>query len=143
MTTNENAPVILKKQILINQKSDKVWKVLTDINQWKNWNSKITVSKIQSPLSLGNLFNWKVNGTNIQSKIILLESNKSFGWTGKTFGAKAIHLWYLEETEKGTLVKVEESMEGFIIYLFKKRMNKVLEQDMTFWLECLKDECEK
>ena len=124
MNTNENAPVILKKQILINQKPDKVWNVLTEINQWKYWNSKITVSKIQSPLSLGNHFNWKVNGTNIQSKIVLLESNKSFGWTGKTFGAKAIHLWYLEETEKGTLVKVEESMEGFIIYLFKKRMNQ-------------------
>jgi hypothetical protein len=34
-------------------------------------------------------------------------------------------------------------MEGWFIFLLRKKMNNILEEDMTYWLEQLKIECEK
>jgi hypothetical protein len=34
-------------------------------------------------------------------------------------------------------------MEGWIISLMKKKMNEKLQDDMLYWLEQLKQECEK
>ncbi|PCH99637.1 MAG: polyketide cyclase/dehydrase [Flavobacteriaceae bacterium] len=143
MTINENAPVIKKNEILIKAKPEIIWQTLTEINKWKNWNSSITESEINTILEIGSSFKWKINGSNINSKIQILETNKAFGWTGKAFGAKAIHIWYLEETKNGTIVRVEESMEGWFIKLFKKKMNQTLENDMNYWLKQLKNESEE
>lgn len=67
----------------------------------------------------------------------------AFGWSGTTFGGSAIHNWYLTAENGGTLVKVEESMQGWLIGLFKNKMNRDLAKDMLFWLEQLKVESEK
>jgi len=91
----------------------------------------------------GFLFDQKTNRSKIKSKVHTLVSNEVLGWTGKAFGASAIHNWYLERIENGTRIRVEESMEGWIINLMKKKMNEKLADDMKYWLEQLKIESEK
>lgn len=143
MKINQEAPVVQSEEIIINAKPEKVWKVLTDIEKWFSWNSNIKNPTLNEEPKVGASFTWKTNGSKIKSKIHTYDQNKSLGWKGKTFGAKAIHNWYLEPTNNGTKVIVEESMEGWIIALMKKKMNSTLEKDITFWLEQLKIECEK
>lgn len=143
MKINQEAPVVQSEEIIINAKPEKVWKVLTDIEKWSSWNSNIKDPKLKEAPSVGASFTWKTNGSKIKSKIHTYDQNESLGWEGKTFGAKAIHNWYLEPTNNGTKVIVEESMEGWIIALMKKKMNSTLEKDITFWLKQLKFECEK
>jgi len=143
MTINQEAPVVQKKEIIINAAPEKIWKILINIENWDKWNNRIKKPMIQEDLKEGTTFTWKTNGSKIKSRIHTFSSNKILGWTGKTFGATAIHNWYLEPTENGTRVKVEESMQGWIIGLMKKKMNKILEDDMLFWLEQLKIESEK
>ncbi len=89
------------------------------------------------------MFKWTNNGSKITSKIHTLEKNSKLGWIGKNFAAKAIHNWYLTSTEEGTKVRTEESMEGWLISLMKRKMNRILMDDMTSWLESLKIECEE
>ena len=67
---------------------------------------------------------------------------KKFGWTGKALGTFAIHNWVLTEVDGGTSVFVEESMEGFLVNLFKKMFNKTLENGLDQWLYSLKKTCE-
>lgn len=143
MTINQEAPVVQTKEIVINATPENVWMVLTDIQNWDEWNNKIMKPKIVGSLEVGQTFVWKTNGSKIKSEIHTYNPFKVFGWKGKTFGAKAIHNWYLESIEKGTRVVVEESMEGWIIKLMKKKMNKILIEDITYWLEQLKKESEK
>jgi len=64
------------------------------------------------------------------------------GWTGKNFAADAIHNWYLTPTENGTKVRTEESMQGLLMSVMKKKMNEVLIEDMTSWLDQLIVKCE-
>ncbi|RPD99138.1 polyketide cyclase/dehydrase [Aureibaculum marinum] len=143
MTINQEAPVIQSKEIVINATPEKVWQILTNIDGWSEWNERIQQSSLKGGLKVGNIFTWKTNGSKIKSKIHTTIPNKMLGWEGKTFGARAIHNWFLQPTENGTKVSVEESMEGWIINLIKKKMNLKLADDMTHWLEKLKAEIEK
>ena len=143
MEINKNATVKQVKEIQINASPEKIWEVLTGINEWKNWNSDITKSMIYETPKVGSEFTWKVNGAKIKSQLHTVNQFTSLGWTGKALGAKAIHNWYLQPINNGTLIRVEESMEGWLVNLFKKKMNADLEKGMVDWLEALKIECEK
>lgn len=143
MTINKNAPVVQSKEIVILASPEKIWNILSDINNWDKWNKRISNPTLQTKIEEGAQFTWKTNGSKIKSVIHTLKKNEIIGWKGKAFGATAIHNWFIIPTENGTIVKVEESMEGWIIALMKKKMNEKLSDDMNFWLEKLKEESER
>ncbi len=139
---NNNAPVKCSKTITINARSKRVWEVLTNINNWANWQTDISIPKLQGELKQGTTFVWKTGGVKINSTLHTVNPYKQFGWTGKTFGMFAIHNWALTENDGKTIVTVEESMEGFFAILLKKPFNKNLEKGMQRWLALLKTACE-
>jgi len=134
MTINQEAPVVQKKEIIINATPEKIWEVLTNIEKWDKWNERIIEPELKGQLEVESTFTWNTNGSKIKSKVHTLISNKVLGWTGKAFGASAIHNWYLEPVERGTKVGAEESMDGWIIKLMKKKMNEKLADDMVYWI---------
>lgn len=138
-----HAPAKCSQTIIINADSKKVWAVLSNIDQWSIWNAGITNAKLNGPLKAGTTFDWKTGGAKIHSTLHTVEPYKNFGWTGKAPGAFAIHNWTLTESNGQTSVFVEESMEGFLVSLFKKMFNKNLESQMHQWLVLLKQESEK
>lgn len=140
---NQLAPVSCVKTICINASVERVWKVLTNIDQWSIWQEDIVSAKLNRELNLGSTFNWKSGGVKIKSTIHTIEPFENFGWTGKTLGLLAIHNWELTDINRETIVCVSESMEGFLATLFKKKFNKTLEKGMQNWLDLLKEECEK
>lgn len=143
MNINENAPVLQRDQLFIRASPERVWAVLTDINRWTAWNSKITKAAMDERPADGVRFNWTVNSARIKSVLHTVQAPLAFGWSGTTFGGSAIHNWTLEPENGGTRVRVEESMEGWLISLFRKKMNRDLAKDMRAWLESLKRESER
>jgi uncharacterized protein YndB with AHSA1/START domain len=139
---NINAPVKCSKTITINASSEKVWEVMTNIDNWANWQTDISKSKLNGELKPKTTFDWKSGGAKIHSTLHTVEPFKNFGWTGNTFGMFAIHNWTLTEINGHTKVTVDESMEGFFAKLFKKSFNKNLKKGMQNWLNLLKQECE-
>ncbi len=137
------APVKCSKSILINASSEKVWQIMTHINNWANWQTDISKPKLNGDLAPNTTFEWKTGGAKIHSTLHTVEPGKNFGWTGKTFGMFAIHNWTVIKTQGQTKVMVEESMEGFFAELFKKPFNKNLEKGMQNWLNLLKQTCER
>lgn len=140
---NQKAPVKAEKKILIEAKIETVWKVLTNIDEWKNWNTEITQSHLNGELKVGQTFDWKIAGSKLHSTIHTFEPLEKLGWTGKVFGVFAIHNWYLKEENGKTEVRVEESMEGFLTRLLPKMFQKSLEIGMQNWLEQMKKVCEE
>ena len=140
---NLQAPVTCRKSIQIEANSQKVWSVLTNINEWSNWQTDIHKPTLNGKLQCDTEFDWKTGGVKIHSTLHIVEPFKNFGWTGKTFGMYAIHNWILTDVNRMTEVVVEESIEGFLAILFKKSFNKKLEKGMQKWLDLLKIECEK
>ena len=140
---NNNAPVKCSKTITINAGIEKVWAVMTNINNWAFWQTEISNPKLNGELKPETTFDWKTGGAKIHSTLHTVEPFKQFGWTGKTFGMLAIHNWTLIEKDGKTTVAVDESMEGFFAKLFKNPFSKNLEKGMQTWLDLLKKECEK
>jgi uncharacterized protein YndB with AHSA1/START domain len=140
---NNNAPVTCSKTIAINATSEKVWAIMTDINNWANWQSDISNPNLNGELKPNSTFDWTSGGAKIHSTLHAIEPCKQIGWTGKTFGMFAIHNWIITEKNGKTEVYVEESLEGFFAKLLKNSFNKSLEKGMQKWLDLLKQECEK
>lgn len=140
---NHQAPVTCSKTILIQAPPEHVWAVLTNIDQWANWQTDIQKPRLNGPLQPNTTFDWTTGGARIHSSLHTVEPYRHFGWTGKTLGLYAIHNWILTATNSQTEVAVAESMEGFLASLFKKTFHQNLEKGMQRWLELLKAECEK
>lgn len=140
---NNNAPVKCTKTITINASSEKVWTVMTNINNWADWQTEISNPKLNGDLKTETTFDWKTGGAKIHSILHTVVPYKKFGWTGKTFGMFAVHNWTLTEVNRTTQVSVEESMEGFLAALLKKSFNKNLAKGMQTWLDLLKKESER
>lgn len=135
---NTNAPATCTNSITINAPAEKVWAVLTDINNWPAWQQEISKAVISGPVAAGTTFTWKTGGAGITSTIHTVQPYSQFGWQGKTMGAIAIHNWTLVATGQTTKVLVEESMEGWLVVLMKKAFAKNLAKGMQFWLDALK-----
>jgi uncharacterized protein YndB with AHSA1/START domain len=137
----ENAPVKASIEITVNASPERVWGLLTDVKNWPRWQHDITSAEISGPLESGTTFSWKTGGPAIQSRIALVQPGEQFGWTGKAYGARAIHLWKLKRLPDGhTVVKTEESMNGFLLTLFFS--SKKLEESDQRWLDNLKSAAE-
>jgi hypothetical protein len=135
---DENAPVRASSEILILAPIDKVWKLLSAIDDWPKWQSTISSARTSGPLQPGTEF----IGTKIKSRLAVVVPNTDLAWTGTAFGAKAIHIWHLKAPEEGrTLVSTEESISGFMLKIFYS--SKDLEKSQREWLEALKRASEK
>lgn len=142
-STNKKAPVRCTRAITVGADSEKVWTLLSNINDWADWQTEITDPKLNGELKPQTTFQWKSGGAKIHSELHTVEPFMYLGWTGSSLGIRAIHNWTLNETEGKTEVTVDESMEGLLAGIFHKSLNRSLEKSLQRWLDLIKEECEK
>ena len=68
---------------------------------------------------------------------------RELGWTGKTLGIHAVHVWRLEETDSGTRLTTDESWRGWPARLMRKRMEARLREAVDSGLAQAKAEAER
>jgi uncharacterized protein YndB with AHSA1/START domain len=56
---NNNAPVKCSKTVTVNASIEKVWAILTDIDNWKSWQTDISKSTLNGDLKPETTFDWK------------------------------------------------------------------------------------
>lgn len=143
MEINESAPAIARSAALIAADIDTVWRLITDVGQWPEWNPDIKEVKLDGELVEGASFRWKSGPSTITSTVRQLDPPRFVGWTGTTMGIQAIHVWHLEQADGGTRVETEESWDGFPVRLLKGRMRKMLQEAIDSGLQHLKAEAER
>ena len=112
MNIGYQAPIVARKEIFIQAPQEALWRVLTGIDNWNQWQPGVAWAKLNSPLVAGSVFHWKAGGLKITSTLEVVETNRRIGWTGTALGIKAGHLWVLTPRENGMQVVSEESMDG-------------------------------
>jgi len=143
MEVNSSAVLITSKEIEIHAPVTAVWKIHADINAWKNWHPDISSAILKGNLATGSTFEWKSDGYKLKSTIIKAEENNILAWKGAGFGASAIHVWEFSALANGnTLVRTKESMDGWLVKLFKNMMDKKLNSSLDTWLSALKTQAE-
>lgn len=138
VAVNQSAPVRSSTEIQIGTPAASVWEVLTRIDEWPAWQGDVTQAQLTGPLCEGAEFRWKAGGIPFRSKLHTVVPNREIGWTGKTLGTSAIHNWWLQESEGKTVVRVEESLQGFLPALFRSSFQKSLDAGMQKNLRELK-----
>jgi len=84
------------------------------------------------------MFYWKAKGLDIISTIRVLEPIHHIGWTGRSLGMQARHLWTFDASKESTLVTTEESLSGWFPSLLKIFDPHFLEKSLINSLQVLK-----
>jgi len=140
---DDNAPVIARGEIEIQADPDTIWDVLIDINNWPRWNPDIKSASLEGAVAEGSKFRWKARSISITSIFQEVDKPRLLGWTGKTMGIKAVHIWKLEPKEDTTIARTEESWEGPLTHVMKGSAQDMLQKSIDSGLQYLKQEIEK
>jgi uncharacterized protein YndB with AHSA1/START domain len=140
---DEGAPVSSTAEIEIAAAAEAVWEVLTDFEGWPTWNPEVKAMSIDGPVAVGTEFRWKAGPGTITSRIERVEPPLLIAWTGKTLGIRAVHFRWFEPREAATFVRTAESYEGLVSRLFRRQLQRVLDNALESGLGSLKDEVER
>jgi hypothetical protein len=141
-TIETDAPIRASLQIVIDAPIEKVWSILTDVNDWPAWQPEIKAAHLAGSLAAGTGFTWTTGGVQIKSTIALVRPVRQIAWTGSSLNAHAVHQWRLEPLAGNrTLVKTDESMSGFLLTSFYSSAE--LGAADQAWLNYLKVEAAK
>ena len=140
---NKAAPAIATGDIEIQAKPEVVWDVLADIDNWPSWNPDVKEAKLTGGLKEGSVFRWKAGPGTITSTLEQVERPREIGWSGKTMGIIAVHVYRLEPLGDGTKVHSEESFDGLIARVLKGPTRGTLQKGLDGGLASLKREAER
>jgi uncharacterized protein YndB with AHSA1/START domain len=138
-----SAPAVAAAEAEIAADPQTVWDVLTAFESWPSWNPGATSVSLQGGVAEGAVFRWKAGRATITSTLRKVEPPRFVGWTGKTAGIKAVHVWHIDPVAGGTRVRTEESWEGFLVRVLRGRMKKDLQSALDDGLTHLKAEAER
>ena len=140
---HRDAPVQTKKTIIIHASPERVWTIMSNVNQWATWQTDIKNPTLNGAFRAGNSFTWESGGLNIRSTIHHATPFTTIGWSGPAFGAFAIHNWTFTPLPRGyTRIDVEESMEGWLVALLSGKFQQGLDTSLDKWLTALKKKAE-
>src|SRR5918994_513766 len=142
-TIDRGAPVVGAGEIVIEAPADAVWDVLTAIERWPSWNPEVKEVSIAGAVAPGTQFRWKAGPGTITSTLQHVDRPHVIAWTGRTFGMKAFHVWRLEPNNGATRVQTEETFDGLMARLFRRRLSKTLTSSLESGLRHLKTEAER
>ncbi len=139
-----DAPVQTHQRIAIAAPPERVWQLMSDVDAWTSWQPDIVAPHLYGPFQVGTDFSWKSGGLTIRSTLHTVDVNRAIGWSGPALGSFAIHTWTFElQTDGTTEVRVDESMEGWLVRLLKPVFQRALDKSIQVWLARLKQAAEQ
>lgn len=149
MSTNETfeadraAPVYAEGEIEVTAPAQVVWDVVANVDKWPSWNREISTVSLEGPIAEGTQFRWKAGRSKLASVFRRVDPPHVVGWTGKTLGIPAIHVWRIEPTEGGSILRTQESWSGLLAGLLKRKLQVMLEEALEKGLKATKAEAER
>lgn len=116
----------VKTSITINASREKIWKVLTDFENYREWNSFI--KSVTGEVKVGNQIEIKLQGMTFKPVVLIFNKNTELKWLG--------HLWFkglfdgehkfkLTDNGNGTTnFEQSENFSGILVKLFAKSLDK-------------------
>ena len=143
MDINRSSPATGEGRIQVAAPPETVWDVISDIDSWPTWNADVKSAKLEGTVAVGSVFRWKSGASSLTSTLQVVDRPNEIGWSGKTMGVKAMHVFRLKSQDGGTHVLSEESWEGLIASILKGYSRKAINRAIQNILAGLKQEAER
>jgi uncharacterized protein YndB with AHSA1/START domain len=140
---NPSAPATTTRETLIEADPELVFSVISGLGEWPEWSTDVKSMTVDGPVEPGTVFRWKAGPGSLTSTLQVVDAPREIGWTGKTMGISAIHVFRLEPQNGGTLARSEESWEGMVATLMMGYGQKTLDKAVETVLADLKIESER
>ena len=138
MNADRDAPVFSEGQIDVAATPEELWDIMANFENWPSWNPDVQSVTLEGPVVEGTTFRWKAGATRLVSTLRVVERPHLLGWTGRTMGIRAIHVWRFAASPDGSIARMEESFDGAVATLFRKRLQRQLDETTVKGLELLK-----
>lgn len=110
---------------------EQMWKLTTNINNWKNWDNTVENSELLGEFKVGNYFILKPKGgPKVKIKLLEIIENKKFTDLTTFPLAKMYGEHLYEETSEGLKITVTMSVEGILSFLWVKLVAKGIVDDL-------------
>ena len=104
---------------------EQIWKLTTDIDNWKNWDNTVEDSKLLGDFKVGSFFMLKPKGgPKVKIKLIEIEPYKKFTDLTKFPLAKMYGEHFYEETKDGLKITVTMTVKGLLSFIWVKLVAK-------------------
>ncbi len=129
-------PVInIHNEFIVDSKSDRIWDILIDINNWGKWNPSIDHAVIYGPCSQGARLKFSSGKWDFDSTIIAFEPGKSIVFRSTTIGMKMMLSFAINSSNDRTKILIDISISGWLSKILKKsiskELNEIVETTMT------------
>jgi len=148
--TEGNAMREIRTEIEIAAPPTKVWSILTDFDNWKNWNPIVNqasgVASLGSELSVTMRGDDGKDGPKYMPIITKFEEPKFFRWRGKMIAEFLFtndKVFELEETGSGTRLIHKELFSGMLVPMFWSKFDKGVPPMLKSMNDALKRKAEK
>ena len=116
----------IKTSITINASKEKIWKILTDFENYPEWNSFI--KSVTGEVKVGKQIKIKLQGMTFKPIILIFNENSELKWLGRLW-VKGIfdgeHKFKLTDNGNGTTnFEQSEIFSGILVKLFSKSLDK-------------------
>lgn len=139
MDIRSDAQVVVAVERRIERPPNIVWKVLSDVEAWPEWNPAVQRAELSGALLPGGEFRWRAGGVGIHSVLRDVIRPSRLSWTGSSMGLRAIHVWEIEalDGDSASLVRSRESLEGWWLAPFVRGFQNSLRNSTQAWLDAL------
>ncbi len=148
--TQGNSMREIKTEIEIAAPPTKVWSILTDFDNWKEWSPIINqasgVASLGSELSIMMRGEDGKDGPKYAPVITSFDEPKFFRWRGKMMAEFIMtndKVFELEETASGTRLIHKELFSGMLVPVFWNKFEKHVPSMLNSMNEALKTKAEK
>lgn len=120
----------IKTEIFIHSTPEKIWSILTNFNNYPNWNPFI--KSIKGEVKVGNKITVRIEppeskGMTFKPKVLTFEPNKELSWLGHLMFAGLFdgeHKFEIIDNGNGiTTFRQSEKFKGILVSLFKKQID--------------------
>jgi len=121
----------IRTEVQLSAPVDQVWQVLTEFDNWKEWNP--TINQAGGRASVGSILNITVRGeegedaANYQPVVLESDAPKSFRWRATMMGAfvfKNDRVFVLTAKDGGTHLVHKEEFTGLMVPLMWNKLNE-------------------
>jgi len=137
-------------EIEINKSTEKVWNILTDFNNWTEWNP--IINQASGAANLGSKLTITMRGDNGKDGpkympiVTINQEPKTFRWRAKMMSGFMFtndKVFELEETSSGTRLIHKELYSGVLASLFWNKLNNHVPTMLNSMNDALKIKVEK